>query len=145
VSRVIFLMSKKDYGPMCVTYDRRGGGDGMDAPNPADFGRQSATSFGLCAVISWIFFLFIVNKTQNEKEKTARWKCTRKCLMEMKPEQVRLRRQHRKSPLSKIPLSFLFFWPWHEFPPLNFKKCHPLPYVISRFCKIWKLAQNSNI
>lgn len=54
---------------MCVTYDRM---DRMDAPNPADFGRQSATSFGLGAVISWILFLFIVNKTQNEKEKKQR-------------------------------------------------------------------------
>jgi hypothetical protein len=41
----------------------------MDAPNPADFGRQSATSFGLCSVISWIFFLFIVNKTQMKNKK----------------------------------------------------------------------------
>ncbi len=97
-----------------------GGGTGWTRPTQPISDVKAQRRSGCALSFLGFFFLFIVNKTQMKNKKTPRWKCTRKCLMEMKPEQVRLRRQHRKSPLSKIPLSFLFFWPWHEFPPLNF-------------------------
>lgn len=112
VSIHFFNESKRLWANVCYTYvqyDRRGGIE-WTRPTPPISDVKAQRRSGWALSFLGFFSFSYSQQDPNVKEKTPRWKCARKCLMEMKPEQVRLRRQHRKStrvsPLSKIPLSF---------------------------------------